>query len=257
MMLTLTIDPLLFESPEAAYHHARERRAIGRLMRDLKRGGHLHSPRYFAVVEWQKDTEMVHFHVLIDATKVPKTAIDKAWSKNRPTSAGPKAPNRPAFGMTRFSKREFKGGAEHAARYATKYLLKVPSHGWPRWVLEAGRNFRIPRYQPSKGLWGGGAKPAEPARVFERPSIRERPGRTYTERIAECGTAVNVFARVSGMSPDSGERIDRRYWLERKPIDHASPHAPTHEPPHHSAHEPTPAATDSPSDCGAPSEAVA
>jgi len=219
MMLTLTIDPALFESPEAAYRYARERRVISRLMQDLHRAGHLHSRRYFAVVEWQKDTEMIHFHVLIDATRVPKAAIDAAWSKNRPASAGPREPNRPAFGMTRFSCRRFKGGPEHAACYATKYLLKVPDHGWPAWVLAAGKEYRIPRYQTSRGFWPAEHHdqdvPAVPAGPFKRPAIRKPEWRSYRERIADCGGMTDEFLVERRADPATGEVAERRTWLRR------------------------------------------
>ena len=228
MMLSLTIDPLLFVSPEAAYLYVRERRAISRLMQDLWRWGYLHTRRYFRVVEWQNATEMVHFHLLVDATHIPKAAIDRAWSKNRPESAGPPDANRPAFGMTRFSRRRFEGGATHAARYATKYLLKVPEQGWPTWVLDAGDRFRIPRYQTSRGFWPD-AETREPSRRSKPTRKREQSGRKYRDRLQECGSAVNVFDRVETTFPDTGEVSVRRYWRERRVLDPSS-ESPSLEP---------------------------
>lgn len=210
MMLTLTIDPELFGSPLEAYFHVRSRRGISRLMRELDRAGHLHTRRYFYVVEFQRETEQAHFHVLCDATRIPKPAIDAAWSRLRPETAPPPAPNRPAFGMTRFSMPRFEGGAAHAARYATKYLVKVPEHGFPEWVLTQGNEYRVPRYGSSRGLWGR-------ERVEPTPSgqTRQRSELTYRDRIEGCGSSVNVFETDVQTDPATGELIAFKRWCGR------------------------------------------
>ncbi|MGP1346375.1 MAG: rolling circle replication-associated protein [Phycisphaerales bacterium] len=216
MMLTLTIDPELFPSPYRAYLYLRERRAISVLIQGLHRGGHLHSRRYISVVEFQKQTEQPHFHVLVDATRIPKAAIDAEWSKNRPRTAPPVASNRPAFGMTRFSRREFEGGPIHAARYVTKYLVKTPEHGYPGWALEMGAGKRLPRYSTSRGFWGREPRASRPVR-----SKREAKQRTYRERLAECGTSCNVFKHSFERHDGSGEVRPRRRWLSRVALDAA------------------------------------
>ncbi len=210
MMLTLTIDPELFPSPRDAYLYVREKRGISRLMRELDRGGHLHSRRYFYVIECQRETEQVHYHVLVDATRIPKPAIDAAWSKLRPKDAGPPAPNRPAFGMTRFSVRKFEGGAEHAGRYATKYLVKTPEHGWPAWVMAMGREHRLPRYSASRGFWNRESVPSVPS-----GKTRDTQPRTYGDRVAECGTSCNVFESKEGIDTETGEVRMRLFWKAR------------------------------------------
>lgn len=210
MMVTLTIDPMLFRSARKAYFHVRNKRGISRLVRELLRLGHLHSGRYFCVLEFQRDTQQAHFHLLIDATFVPKEAIDAAWSKLRPKTAGPVADNRPAFGMTRFSMPRFKGGAVHAARYATKYLVKTPEYGWPAWVLELGRKRRVPRYSTSRGFWGRASKPKSVA--GEPRKLRER---TYAERIAECGSTCNLFESTETVNAATGEVGSRMKWRAR------------------------------------------
>lgn len=212
MMLTLTVDPMLFPSAREAYLYVRGQRAISRLMRDLHRAGHLHSPRYFYVVEFQKRTEQAHFHVLVDATRIPKEAIDAAWSKFRPSGAGPVAANRPAFGMTRFSMPRFEGGAEHAARYATKYLVKSPDHGWPSWVMAMGKRKRVPRYQTSRGFWGRMSEPARPAE-----STRTTDPKSYAERVAECGSTSNLFEAVEFIDESTGEVERSLRWHARLP----------------------------------------
>ena len=214
MMLTLTVDPELFPSPRSAYLYVRERRGISILMQALDRGGHLHTRRYFYVVEFQRETELAHFHLSVDASYIPKAAIDDAWSKLRPKAAGPPAPNRPAFGMTRFSVRKFDGGPVHAARYATKYLVKAPEHGFPAWVLAMGAVQRLPRYRASRGFWG---RPTRPRR--EPQSERTVTPRTYEQRRTECGTACDLFGLDEHVNELTGEVIRLRNWESRLAID--------------------------------------
>ena len=210
MMLTLTIDPELFDSPRDAYLWVKQKRGISRLMRDLDRRGHLYTRRYFYVVEFQHETEQAHFHLLVDAARIPKPAIDSAWSKLRPTTAGPTAQNRPPFGMTRFSVSKFDGGALHAARYATKYLVKPPKSGWPSWVLGMGSETRLPRYQSSRGFWN---KP--PTTHVATGKTRNLVPRTYGQRITECGTASDVFESTESIDEITGEVRPARTWRGR------------------------------------------
>ncbi len=210
MMLTLTIDPQLFATPQAAYLWVKRERGISRLMRELDRGGHLHSRRYFYVVEFQRETEQAHFHVLVDASRIPKAAIDTAWDRLRPPTAGPPAPNRPGFGMTRFSVPRFEGGPVHAARYATKYLAKVPEHGWPAWVLAMGAEIRVPRYQTSHGFWN---LPRRPATSTGR--TRKLARVSYAQRTRECGMFCNVFEHAESINEETGEVRPGRLWRGR------------------------------------------
>jgi hypothetical protein len=153
VMLTFTVDPALFDSPRDAFEYLKRKRCVSETMRALRDGGWLASDRWFSVVEWQKHTEQVHFHVLIDAKGfVPMATIQAAWSKWRPAAAGPAKPNRPAFGMVRYSAPKF-ADALHAARYVTKYLTKLPEHGFPAWVMAMGADTRIRRYSTSRGFW--------------------------------------------------------------------------------------------------------
>src|SRR5262249_47939911 len=54
-MLTLTIDPELFESAEAAYWYCRDKRVVFWLVKRLFEAGWLKSRRFFYVVEWHKN----------------------------------------------------------------------------------------------------------------------------------------------------------------------------------------------------------
>ena len=216
MMLTLTVDPELFDSPQEAYLYIRDQRAISRLMRELDEAGYLHTRRYFYVVEFQTQTEQAHFHVLVDATRIPKEAIDRAWSRMRPQDAGPQAPNRPAFGMTRFSVPKFDGGPAHAARYATKYLVKTPEDGWPAWVMSMGVEHRVPRYGTSRGFWEREPQPSNPT-----GKKRKLNPRTYAMKVADCGIHSNLFEVLEYIDVETGELTHRYQWLARLGVDEA------------------------------------
>jgi len=71
LLVTFTIDPSLFSNPESTFLYVMDNRCISVTTQDLYRWGHLHSRRYFYVLEWQKDTKQVHFHVLYDASYIP------------------------------------------------------------------------------------------------------------------------------------------------------------------------------------------
>lgn len=163
-MWTLTVDPDLFDTPAQAFLHVRNRRAIGEFVRALWKAGLLENRHYFCAVEWQQRTAMAHYHLLVQAKHIPFALAAEVWNRNRPEGAGPVLGPRPGFGSIRFSKCRFEGGGEHAANYATKYLVKHPEHGFPDWVL----NFpgQIRRYSTSMGFWG--APPKKPA---DKPKI--------------------------------------------------------------------------------------
>lgn len=196
LMLTLTVDPTLFESHDAAYFYIRENRCISVLMQSLDRHGHLHSRRYFYVLEFQKSGNP-HYHVLVDASFIPHAELQTQWGKNRPKQLSPPEANRPGFGMTMISKSDFEGGAPHAARYATKYLVKTPEEGWPEWVLRQGEHTRVPRYGVSKGFWERESKPKQ-----SNNDVKPRQASvSYADKIKHCGSTTNLF------------RVDR--WLQR------------------------------------------
>ncbi|MEO1007509.1 MAG: hypothetical protein AAFX79_03000 [Planctomycetota bacterium] len=205
-MLTLTVDPTLFERPRDAYFHVRERRALGVLIQALHRAGVLHSRRFWYVVEFQKYTEMPHYHVLVDASFIPKDLLDREWSKNRPARCGPPPSNRPAFGMTRISQRSL-GDPEHAAAYVTKYLTKPDCI--PGWVLDLGAKRRVLRFSHSRRLFP--RKKQQPRRL-RRAASKRGQSRSYRQRATDCGqqsVAFVVGARVN----EFGElvREERRY----------------------------------------------
>lgn len=213
MMLTFTVDPTLFPTPKAAYRYICERRCIGRTLQDLDRAGYLCSRRYFYVVEFQQNTEQAHFHVLIDATFVPFDALLASWSKHRPKEAGPVQGDRPPFGTVLFSKGDI-ADALHAARYATKYLVKTPDYGYPAWVLAMGTNQRVRRFSTSRPFWGN---PSQPRR--EPKSKRKIRQRTYAQRVENCGDSVHLFSLADAVDVQTGEVVAQRQWLGKLAVD--------------------------------------
>lgn len=149
-MWTFTVDPKLFKSPEEAYRYIRKRRAISRTIAKWKELGYLHSGRWFCIVEWQKNG-MPHWHVLLDASRVPFRKACEVWNAFRPAWAGPVEGVRPGLGSIRFSVDRNFDCHEHAAFYACKYLTKQPKGGFPDWVLDF--KGRIRRYETSRGFW--------------------------------------------------------------------------------------------------------
>jgi len=208
LMVTLTVDPDLFPDPKTAYLYTMDKRCISVTTQDLDRWDHLHTRRYFYVVEWQQHTEQAHYHVIYDAQFIPFDELLKSWSKHRPKDAGPKQGNRPAFGTVFCSKSHFEGGPIHAARYATKYLIKVPEQGFPVWVLEMGTDRRVRRYSTSRCLWGTISE-----RSDNPKTSRSHAKKTYSEKLAGCGDSVNVFEMNEIIDAETGEIQIRRHWL--------------------------------------------
>ncbi|MCK5174002.1 MAG: hypothetical protein KAR47_11470 [Planctomycetes bacterium] len=208
IMASLTIDPQLFSDPQTAYLYTAEKRCIGITTQDLDRWGHLNTRRYFYVVEWQKNTEQAHYHILYDSNFIPWDSLLRSWSKHRPKDAGPVEGKRPAFGTVIFSAPKF-ASPVHAARYATKYLIKVPEYGFPRRVLEMGKDRRIRRYSTSRGFWG--TKSARQDR--ETTTTRKNRQRTYAQRIAKCGDSVNVFEIAETLDIETGEIQHKNVWI--------------------------------------------
>jgi len=183
-MWTLTVDPDLFDSPKAAYEYLKQERCVSNLMRSLRKIGVLHSNRYFYAVEWHKNGH-VHFHLILDASFVPKEKVQAIWDQFRPTWAGPKTENRPGFGIVRVSTRKLRN-KRHAASYVTKYLIKPPENGYPEWVLDYGQYIR--RYSTSRGFWGD-SNPEEGDTFSEKSKLETKTQGTKRRRYRDPGEA--------------------------------------------------------------------
>lgn len=209
LMITLTIDPELFDSHEEAYFYLRENRCISVLMQGLDRLGHLNSRKYFYVLEFQESGNP-HYHLIVDAKRIPHGDLLAEWSKNRPVDKPTPEANRPPFGLVWISKRHFAGGALHAARYATKYLVKVPEYGWPDWVLKLGSDKRVPRYGASRKFWN---RPKSKPKSKRRTRVRSNSV-SYALRLEQCGSTTNLFGVTRFVMPND-EIKEQRQWIAR------------------------------------------
>jgi len=188
-MWTLTVDPKLFDSPEDAYKYLREKRCVSRWVAKLFKAGHLRSRHYFCAVEWQENTEMVHFHIVLEASFIPFHVACDMWGTFRPIEAPPWDGDGPEFGSCQFSNgARASGDAAYFLNYCTKYIIKQPSYGYPDWVLDSKKN--IPRYSCSRGFWGTKTESKEPE------SERPRVSRTIRQRVAACRIKAVVLQRV-------------------------------------------------------------
>lgn len=232
-MWTFTIDPTLFDSSEEAYLYVRDRRAISLLIGKLFKLGHLHTRRFFSVLEWQKNG-MVHYHVLLDARFIPFSVVRDIWNTNRPKCAGPVEGERPGFGSIQFSPDlHCFDSPEHAAHYACKYLIKHPSHGYPRWVLDFQGTIR--RYATSRGFFPEEEKDATEEKAIspkvrkdkgpqhrddcfcpecrgDEPERTNRKRSTLRQRIAKCKDDAVVLEVRETILPD-GEVIETKRFM--------------------------------------------
>jgi len=202
LMITLTIDPSLFDSAQAAYEWVRGKHGLGVFVRTLKRHGFT-TGRYAWFLEFQKNG-WPHWHVLIEADYIPHHEIESAWGRLRPPGIEMMA-DRPPFGFVSVQGSKFKS-ASHAANYATKYLIKEPRYGWPAWVMDF--EGRLSRYGVSRGFWAGIGSPRKVSCGCGRPSahpdncfcelcreglnasgekMRYRQNKTPAKRVAKCG----------------------------------------------------------------------
>jgi len=147
VMLSLTVNPGNFDSPESAYRYVTSRRLISRLVRELHRCGAIKSRKFFSVFEVQKNGNP-HWHVLLEAKFVLHGIVTEIW--NRWGAGEENTTENPAMGYAWISGSDF-ADPRHAAEYATKYLIKAPSAGWPDWVLDY--QGQIHRCSRSHGLF--------------------------------------------------------------------------------------------------------
>lgn len=218
LLVTLTVDPTLFDSSEAAYRWVRERFGISVLMRTLKRYGFI-TGRYVWFLEFQKNG-WPHWHIIVESKFIPGAFLAEQWGKLRPKGIE-LVPGRPLFGKVDIQSRKFKG-PEHAANYGTKYLIKEPEYGWPEWVMDfAGR---LSRYGVSRGFWGEsdvkrksrvslGSDSPHPDTCFcedcregidARTGKPRREGVTPRERIAKCATKSMLVRTIHEYRPGFG-----------------------------------------------------
>lgn len=228
-MWTLTVDPELFDNdPQACFDHVRERKSIAEWVKALRKAGHLIDKHYFCVIEWQKNG-FPHWHILLQAKKIPHEYASQMWDRNRPKHLEPPerctdGKTRPGFGWILYSGTRAGQSVAHAVNYATKYCIKFPEDGFPDWVLDY--EHRIDRYQVSQGFWSVNRerdcetpdKPEEDkhntecdlSSTCDCPRCRgDEPKKNYRrtvrERIAACAQKCSVLLKRRKWDKDGNE----------------------------------------------------
>ncbi len=207
LMLTFTIDRDLLPSAEAAFKHVADRRAISKVMQELK--PFISRPAWFCVVEFQKDGGWPHWHVLLDSPCVPIPAVRKAWRRFVPRAVRHLIrPSIDSLGIVRFSKPDGFQNPKHAVLYVTKYLTKCPEEGFPKWVMDA--KYRIRRFGTSRGFWGE----LEHRKPCEKDGVQPRR-RSHGERIKTCCETSTVYAVKERKDEQTGQIVRDRQFLGR------------------------------------------
>jgi hypothetical protein len=227
MMLTFTVDPELFESPQAAFAYVTTKRCVAVAIQRLDRWGLLHSRDFFAVVEWQANG-WPHWHVLVNASRVPFERLCEAWNRNWRSWRERVAMGRPGFGSVRFSVPRL-GDAGKAASYVTAYLTKVPERGYPQWVRD-GETRKVRRFSTSRGFWTETADDDEAEALSETTSDggdddgqdeedeQQQTRRTIEQQLAECGKACVVLRLRVMVDEQTGEVVERREFVKWFPM---------------------------------------
>jgi hypothetical protein len=229
-MVTLTVDPDLFTTPPEAYAYLRDHKCVHDTIRTLIRRNRLYSRRYFCVLEWQRNTEQVHYHILLDIGDLTEAEVYEIWSRRRPQSAGPAAPGRPRFGVVYVKAAEDLEGYDPPVSKAASYVTKLPDC-FPKWVLDMGADKRVKRFSTSQGFYG---RPLQPPRIEpmgRRRTRQERKRLTYAQRTAECGTKLDVFEPATRTDYTTGEVVTfRKYAITIAAKDAGQPGTPAFAP---------------------------
>lgn len=170
LMLTLTVDPAKFESPEAALRHVGEKRKISELIRALVRKGLLKNREFTCTLEFHKPEKggWPHWHILVESKFIDKHKLQNCWG----------------LGHVWLSKHDFKS-VDHAINYATKYIVKTNDDKandefiFPEWAMDYKGNLR--RFSTSRGLCK--TRKFKKRTSSEGEKKRERKTRTGREKI--------------------------------------------------------------------------
>lgn len=207
IMLTFTVDRDLLPSAEAAFKHVADRRAISKVMAEIRQ--YLSRSDWFCVVEFQKDGGWPHWHVLVDSSFVPIVAVRTAWRRFVPKSVRHLIrPTIDSLGIVRYSKPDGFKNAKHAVLYLTKYLIKGPNDGFPKWVMNA--TYRIRRFGTSRRFWGT----LNHRKVVEKTGRQPRR-RSHDERVKECCQTSTVYAVSEQIEDETGKIVRNRRFLGR------------------------------------------
>lgn len=237
-MLTLTIDPKIFNDPAAEFAYVADKRCVAKLVAALRRessSAKLYSKRFFAIREFHQDGR-VHYHVLLDAKFVDIHRVRELWGRFEPKDyVRPADDKSPRFGSVVYSKKDIVD-KRHAAMYVTKYLTKGPEGGFPEWVLK--RPHALQRYSVSHRFWASCGvdrgrqevdsefepekRKCEPECFCDRcvgrkaASLVENRGGATWQRVASCQTKSIIIEVTDIMAPDGEIHTVKAYVARLK-----------------------------------------
>ncbi len=174
-LFTLTVDRGNFGSCQEAHAFINSKGRIGLLMKRLG------VEFWVWVLEFQQKTGegWPHWHILVDLADCPGGKLDlkRAWSFWRDKWG--------IGGVDLQIKRRFLQ-PRHALNYITKYLIKSPRSGYPRWVLESEKAIRLVAACRKLGplVFDGQSKLKSESGGERKPRRRRR---LLVDRLAECG----------------------------------------------------------------------
>lgn len=189
-LFTLTVDPKMFASPEAAYDHVTSNRYIPRLLRLLG------VKRAFRVLEFQING-WPHWHILLDVADLPGSFLDlkRVWRLYL---------HKWKIGGCKLSPKSFRFTSPiHAIMYITKYLTKFPRQGYPDWVINRKKKIRFYAAYGLGPLRYHGQSKKEPD---EQPKKHRRKRRSLPVRLAACGYFSNIFSPAGADSKTGQEK---------------------------------------------------
>ncbi|MDA8377076.1 MAG: hypothetical protein M0Z50_08465 [Planctomycetia bacterium] len=193
-LLTLTVDRENFASSEAAHTFISDKGRIGLLMKRL--GVEL----WVWVLEFQQKTGdgWPHWHILVDLADCPggKIDLERAWKFWRDKWE--------IGGLDLQFKRHFHL-PRHAINYITKYLIKSPRYGYPRWVLESDRAIRLVAACRKLGVLVSDGRSKSYKRKAKGENKTRRRRRLLVDRLVECGQKTTAMRQ--DMDTDN-ERVD-------------------------------------------------
>jgi len=152
-MITLTLDPKLFDDPMGALLFLQKK--IGQFLQRLSKVLGLKSWRYARVMQFQQNG-MPHVHVLVDATtnQIPASIVREMWNNLCPKQVGNRNSQAAKLGSVHVGDMTHpRGGTAHEdpAAVAAHYVLRSNSP-IPAWLMDAPANFRVRTLALSRGL---------------------------------------------------------------------------------------------------------
>jgi hypothetical protein len=203
VLISLTFNRENFAGPREAYEAGAAR--ITKFVERLWRWGLITTREWFRVLECH-ESGWPHFHVLLNAKRIPFEDVFRAWNGHDRVKG-----EKPRWGIVDIRGRKAGWEKRDAVGYVCAYVTKRPADGWPAWIMES--EGRIRRFQASKGFWGG-LREDEPGAIDFSPGELEGAKKSAKPReiepipqrmrVAACG-GKTVIRRVCETEVSGGE----------------------------------------------------